>query len=178
MWAVSASSCKGISRLTLTYVHYSIKITLKLGERSASVARPPKWRHVEFVPDITYFKPAGVPLRQLEEVVLTVEELEAIRLKDLEGLEQEPCAERMNISRPTFVRIINTARRKLAEALVKGKAIRIEGGNYQFVQPLKCQDCGNEWKQPQDELDKECPQCHSTNWTPKKMRRGHRHGHS
>lgn len=94
--------------------------------------RPPKWRIVEFLPDVTYFKPAGVPLRQLEEVILTVEELEAIRLKDLEGLEQEECAERMGISRPTFFRIINSARSKIADALVKGKAIRIEGGKYQF----------------------------------------------
>jgi predicted DNA-binding protein (UPF0251 family) len=94
---------------------------------------------VEFLPDITYFKPAGVPLRQLEEVILTVEELEAIRLKDLEGLEQEECAERMGISRPTFFRIINSARSKVAEALVKGKAIRIEGGKYQFS------PAGNRW---------------------------------
>ncbi|AEE90456.1 conserved protein of unknown function [Tepidanaerobacter acetatoxydans Re1] len=142
------------------------------------MARPPKWRHVEFIPDITYFKPAGVPLRQLDEVVLTVEELEALRLKDLEGLEQEPCAERMNISRPTFIRIINSARTKVAEALVKGKAIRIEGGTYQFVRPLKCWDCGNEWSQPQDETSKECPNCHSTNWAPKRMQRGRCHGHN
>ena len=162
----------------MTYVHYSSKITLELGERSVSVARPTKWRHVEFLPDITYFKPAGVPLRQLDEVVLTVEELEALRLKDLEGLEQEPCAERMNVSRPTFVRIINSARNNVAEALVKGKAIRIEGGTYQFVQSLKCGDCGNEWRQPQDETGKECPECQSTNWTPKRMRRGQRHGHN
>jgi len=156
----------------LTYVHYSSKITLELGERSVSVARPPKWRHVEFIPDITYFKPAGVPLRQLDEVVLTVEELEALRLKDLEGLEQEPCAERMNISRPTFVRIINSARMKVAEALVKGKAIKIEGGTYQFVGPLKCWDCGNEWRQAQDETNKECPRCHSTKWGPKRRQWG------
>lgn len=141
------------------------------------MARPPKWRHVEFIPDITYFKPAGVPLRQLEEVIITVEELEALRLKDLEGLEQEPCAEKMNISRPTFIRIINSARSKIAEALVKGKAIRIEGGKYRFVRPSKCGDCGYEWRQPQNDAEQECPECHGTNWSFKK-RKGWCHGHN
>ncbi len=103
-------------------------ITRKRGR----MPRPPKWRRVEFLPEITYFKPAGVQLKQLEEIILTVEELEAIRLKDLEGLEQEECAERMGISRPTFCRIINSARSKIADALIKAKAIRIEGGKYQF----------------------------------------------
>jgi len=54
--------------------------------------RPPKWRRVDFVPEITYFKPAGVPLNSLDEVRLSIEEAEAIRLKDIEGLEQEPCS--------------------------------------------------------------------------------------
>ncbi len=140
------------------------------------MARPPKRRHVEFIPDIIFFKPTGVPLRHLSEVVLTVEELEAIRLRDLEKLEQEPCARRMNISRPTFVRIINSARTKVAEALVKGKAIRIQGGTFQHVRPLKCGECGNEWRQLQDETDMECPVCHSTNWTPRRRHRGRFHG--
>lgn len=77
---------------------------------------------------IDFFKPAGVPLRDLEEVSVTVEELEAIRLKDVEGLEQESCAERMGISRPTYHRILASARAKVAKALVEGKAIRVEGG--------------------------------------------------
>ncbi len=92
--------------------------------------RPPKCRRVEFVPEITYFKPAGVPLVNLEEISLTIEELEAVRLKDLEALEQEQCAEKMQVSRPTFHRILAAARRKIAEALVEGKAIKVEGGNY------------------------------------------------
>jgi predicted DNA-binding protein (UPF0251 family) len=87
-------------------------------------------RRVGFIPDVTYFKPAGVPLRELDEVVLTVEELEAVRLKDHEGLEQEAAAERMQVSRPTFRRILVGARLKIAEALISGKAIRIEGGVY------------------------------------------------
>lgn len=92
--------------------------------------RPPKCRWVEFLPQHTYFKPAGIPLRELEEEVLAVEEVEALRLKDLEGLEQEECAERMQVSRPTFQRILVGARQKLTRALVDGKAIRVEGGNF------------------------------------------------
>ncbi|TDA68340.1 MAG: DUF134 domain-containing protein [Clostridia bacterium] len=92
--------------------------------------RPPKCRRVEFLPQHTYFKPAGIPLRELEEVVLAVEEVEALRLKDLEGLEQEECAERMQVSRPTFQRILVGARQKVSRALVEGKAIRVEGGTF------------------------------------------------
>lgn len=96
--------------------------------------RPPKCRRVEFEPQVTYFKPAGIPKHELEELTLSIEELEAIRLKDKEGLEQEECAEHMQVSRPTFQRILAGARAKLAEALVLGKAIRVDGGNYCFQQ--------------------------------------------
>ena len=133
---------------------------------------------MEFIPDTKLFKPAGIPMRELEEVVLTVEELEAIRLRDVEGLEQEPCAERMNISRPTFVRIINSARTKVAEALVRAKAIRIEGGTYRFVGPFRCGDCGREWRHIRGKIDGECPECHSTNWEPGGMRRQRGNGGS
>ena len=95
--------------------------------------RPPKSRTVEFVPEVTYFKPAGIPLRVLEEVRLSVEEAEAIRLKDLQGLEQEECAGKMNISRPTFQRVLKSAREKVADSLLNGKAIRIEGGNFELA---------------------------------------------
>jgi predicted DNA-binding protein (UPF0251 family) len=97
--------------------------------------RPPKCRRVAFLPETTYFKPAGIPLRVLDEVRLSVEEAEAIRLKDLEGLEQAPGAERMNISRPTFQRVLASARRKIADALLNGKAIKIEGGNFEVAPP-------------------------------------------
>jgi predicted DNA-binding protein (UPF0251 family) len=106
------------------------------------MARPPKSRKVSFLPNLTYFKPAGAPLKDLEEESLRYEELEAIRLKDLQGLEQEACAERMGVSRPTFHRIITSARHKLARALVEGKAIRIEGGNYKLITDhLRCSEC-------------------------------------
>ncbi len=94
--------------------------------------RPPKMRKIAFMPRLTFFKPAGVPLKYLEEISLGFEELEAIRLKDLDGLEQEACAAQMGISRPTFHRIIVQARQKLAQALIEGKAIRIEGGHYRL----------------------------------------------
>jgi len=95
--------------------------------------RQSKCRRVEFLPGVTYFKPAGMPLRTLKEVQVSVEEAEAIRLKDLEGLEQEQGAERMNISRPTFQRVLASARQKMADALLNGKAIRIEGGNFKIA---------------------------------------------
>lgn len=94
------------------------------------MAREPKCRRVEFIPKVTAFKPDGTPLAQLEEVVLKLEELESIRLKDHLSLEQEECAELMGVSRPTFQRILMEGRGKIAAALIEGKAIRIEGGNY------------------------------------------------
>jgi len=85
------------------------------------------------MPGVTYFKPAGIPLRSLEEIHLSVEEAEAIHLKDLEGLEQEEAAEIMNISRSTFQRVLSSARKKIADALLNGKALRIAGGNYELA---------------------------------------------
>jgi predicted DNA-binding protein (UPF0251 family) len=90
--------------------------------------RPVKCRKVGFIPDVLYFKPAGIPMRELDEVDITLDELEALRLADLEGLYQEDAAGHMNVSRQTFANIIASARRKIAEGLVYGKALRIEGG--------------------------------------------------
>jgi predicted DNA-binding protein (UPF0251 family) len=99
------------------------------------MARPRKCRHIRFLPDVRYFKPQGVPMRLLEEVPLTFEEIEAIRLKDLEGLEQKEAASLMKISRPTFQRILTEARNKIANAILNAKAIKIEGGNYKLTGP-------------------------------------------
>jgi predicted DNA-binding protein (UPF0251 family) len=110
--------------------------------------RPIKCRRVDSIPGVTYFKPAGIPLRDLEEVCLSLEEIEAIRLKDLEGLEQEQGAERMNISRPTFQRVLSSARQQIANALINGKAIRIEGGNFEIApRHFKCAN-SHEWAVP------------------------------
>lgn len=94
------------------------------------MVRPKKRRYVAVKPGVTYFKPRGIQLRELEETSLTIEELEAIRLKDLEGLNQEKCSKKMEVSRPTFQRVLTSARRKLADFIVKGKALRIGGGDY------------------------------------------------
>lgn len=111
---------------------------LIIGDREA-MPRPFCPRHVEWTPGVTYFKPAGVPLRLLEEVALTLDELEALRLADLEGLYQEEAADRMKISRPTFGRIVESARRKVADALAHGKALRVQGG---VVAPLAAHGVG------------------------------------
>ena len=85
-------------------------------------------RRIAGRPGATMFKPAGIPMRELEEVVMTLDEFEALRLADLDRLYQEQAAEQMNVSRPTFGRVIESAHHKLADALVHGKALRIEGG--------------------------------------------------
>lgn len=129
------------------------------------MARPPKCRRVEFAPEFTYFKPAGIPKTKLEELILNVEELEAIRLKDREGLEQVDCAERMHISRATFQRILVSARNKIAEAIIEGKAIKVEGGHYCFAKNkrFKCPACQHEFaellKEELLESDVKCPKC-------------------
>jgi len=102
----------------------------------------------------------------LESVGLSVDEFEAIRLKDLEGLEQTAAADSMRISQPTFHRVIEAARKKVADALVNGKAIRIIGGEYMSDanRKFKCLDCGNEWEEPHGrERPDACPGCGSKN---------------
>nr|WP_321410817.1 DUF134 domain-containing protein [uncultured Carboxylicivirga sp.] len=83
-------------------------------------------RHICGKPTITYYKPAGIPLRDIEEIELTLDEYESIRLADFMGLYQEEAAKQMNISRQTFGRIITSAHKKIAEALIKGQAIAIK----------------------------------------------------
>ncbi len=125
--------------------------------------RPRKCRRISYMPGVNYFKPAGIPLRFLEEVRLTLEEAEAIRLKDIEDLDQVACAERMNISRPTFQRILDSARKKIAEALLNGKAIRIEGGNFEMTPLIYMCENGHQWEVPLEKATTEpvqvCPIC-------------------
>jgi len=87
-------------------------------------------RKVSIPPPMEGFKPFGIPMRQLESVVLSIEEFEAVRLADYEDLNQEQAALCMNISRPTFTRLYSKARKHIAKAFVEGKAIIIEGGTY------------------------------------------------
>jgi len=88
--------------------------------------RPRIPRCLQFTPNVYYFKPQGIPLRMLKEVVLLPDELEALKLYEVDGLNQTQAAERMKISQPTFARILERAYQKIAEAVIKGKAIRIE----------------------------------------------------
>lgn len=92
--------------------------------------RPRRCRYVSATPRVTYFKPRGIPLTALEEVCLSVEELETLRLADLEGLTAIEAAQRMRVSRHTFGRTLAAARRTVASALCRGLALRIEGGTY------------------------------------------------
>lgn len=88
--------------------------------------RPRLRRRIRFSPTARFFKPQGIPLRYLEQVELSHEELEALRLKHVKNLDQTKAAEQMNTSQSTFQRILTSAQKKVAEALVKGKSIRIE----------------------------------------------------
>jgi len=90
------------------------------------MARPRRMRRVRGRPNSFYFKPAGIRKFELEEIILEKSEFEALRLKDYLGLEQEDCAKKMEISQPTFHRILIEARKKIGEGIVKGKAIKIE----------------------------------------------------
>jgi predicted DNA-binding protein (UPF0251 family) len=128
------------------------------------MARPEKLRCIAQLPSVGCFKPAGIPANALQGVRLSLEELESIRLKDLEGLEQEKCAQQMHISRPTFHRILESARKKLADALINGKAIRIEGGNFELPhRRFRCGSDGHEWNVPFEimaqRLPLSCPKC-------------------
>jgi len=123
---------------------------VKTGRRGG-LPRPVKPRCVREEPVHGIFKPHGVPLSMLEVVGLSVEELEAMRLADVEGLYHEDAAERMEVSRPTFHRILKEAHRKVAMALVEGKALGIEGGNYVLAgesRVFECVECGHTREEP------------------------------
>ena len=124
--------------------------------------RPKCCRHVNAMPDKTCFCPKGVPIFGLEEVLLTLDEYEAIRLADLEGLYQEQAASLMNISRQTFGRIIGEAHRKIADVLVNGKALKIEGGSVSMkeVERVACNRCRQIFSLDQEARNERiCPHC-------------------
>ena len=87
--------------------------------------RPRLCRKIEFNPNITYFKPQGVPMRELEIVELTAEEIEAYRLRHINDMQQQEAADKMHTSQSTYQRILYSAYKKIADALINGKAIRI-----------------------------------------------------
>lgn len=103
-------------------------------------------------PGVTFFKPQGIPLRSLEHTVITIDEMEAMRLSDFLGLNQEEVAKQMQVSRPTVTRMLARAHKAVADALAHGKAIRIEGGDYRLVgQAMECSFCGHREATPTEE---------------------------
>jgi len=131
------------------------------------MARPVKWRRIEYMPTVLKFSPSDADVSKGVNV-LKFEEIEAIRLKDLEGMEQAECASQMEVSRPTFQRILLSAREKIADSLINGKEIQIEGGHYtRNICPLRCLDCGREWNESLENIEQSqaenpiCPKCHS-----------------
>jgi predicted DNA-binding protein (UPF0251 family) len=116
--------------------------------------RPRKCRKVGFVPDNACFHPQ---LHNKDEVVLSIEEVESIRLSDYLEMEQDLASESMNVSRGTFQRIINSARKKTADALVHGKTIRIDGGHYELSAGRSC--CRRRGSKCEDHAYKKCEEC-------------------
>jgi predicted DNA-binding protein (UPF0251 family) len=127
------------------------------------MVRPLKDRLVAFNPDVSYFKPRGIPLMELEEVILKVDECEAIRLADMMNLSHADAGRRMGVSRATFGRIVQRARKSVADAVINGKAIRIEGGQYRLVSGTRlflCNTCDKSWQEALGTgPPKECPAC-------------------
>lgn len=114
--------------------------------RQVEMPRPRKDRRLRHEPRSAVFKPVGMRLESLECTTLLHEELEALRLADIEGLYQEQAAQEMDVSRSTFQRILTDAHRKVALSLVEGKALHIEGGNFRVAAVRwRCSDCGHSW---------------------------------
>jgi len=129
------------------------------------MVRPAKERKVEKPPKIKGMKPIGVPGNLLDKVSLSIDEYEAIRLSDHEGMDHKAGSEYMNISRPTFTRLIQSAHQKIADAIVNVKDIIIEGGNYSFSKILiRCLECNTVSDIGTEHTDITiCPECDSSN---------------
>lgn len=128
--------------------------------------RPFIMRTIAHCPKVKYFKPVGIPANKLEVVEITFDELEAMRLNDLLGFYYEEAAKKMNISRQTFGIIIEKARKKVIDALINGKMIKIEGGVFKMAENRKfrCFRCGHEWGVPHGTgRPKRCPKCEDLN---------------
>jgi predicted DNA-binding protein (UPF0251 family) len=127
------------------------------------MARPRIFRKISGKPEITCFKPEKEDMDSLEPIEITIDEFEAIRLRDYHDVQQKKSAEIMRISQPTFHRILNSARKKISRALIDGNSIIIVGGEHiTDKERYKCNICGFEWSNPKKEYEK-CPECDSTN---------------
>ena len=126
--------------------------------------RPHKRRFVRAEPNVSYYKPRGIPIGTIDEVVLNVDEYEALRVKDHLDLPQKEAAQQLKISQPTLHRILKSAHSKVADALVNGKALRIEGGPIELpaLRWFRCFTCQNKWSEPFGTgRPNNCPQCDS-----------------
>ena len=124
---------------------------------------PRPFRNRKIMSDIVvdYYKPRGIPMGALSEVVLMPDEYEAIRLADFEEMYQADAAAKMGISRQTFGNIVKSAHKKIAEALIKGKAIKIECSTVKVPDIYTCSECEVKWENHDNETS--CPDCKSEN---------------
>jgi predicted DNA-binding protein (UPF0251 family) len=144
------------------------------------MSKPKKERFVSYPPPAALFRPIGIPSSQLCQVALLLDEYEALRLVDHEGMDQARAAAELGISRATCARILESAHRKVADAMVNGCAIRIEGGHYRFRRNrFRCLNCGTMWESGFEEASgqHECPECEGPNIVDLAARVG-RHGGS
>ncbi len=126
--------------------------------------RPQSNRIIHEPPLFSEFKPLGIKGQDLEQILLTLDEFEAFRLADQLGLSHAEAAEEMEISRSTFTRLIEKSRKKIADFIIQGKLLTIEGGNVHFRRNIiRCQNCGHMFKSRFTDLITECPSCHSNN---------------
>ncbi len=137
--------------------------------------RPEKKRLVNAPPVFNSFKPTGFAKSGLKRVVISLDEYEALRLADYKGLEHKEAAEMMKISRPTFTRLIEKARKKTAEFIIEGAELVIDGGNIHFEgNVIRCKDCGHTFRIKFGDNVKNCPSCKSENLID--IARGYGHG--
>nr|MDO8117897.1 DUF134 domain-containing protein [Candidatus Sigynarchaeota archaeon] len=147
--------------MSTLFIYYLIYFFL------SDVTRPKKVRTIHAGPipqNRTVFKPAGIPFNMLQVSNLTVEEFEAVRLVDLEMKSQVEAAELMEISQPTISRILTSGHMKIADAIVNGKALKIDGGDFKFIfRGFGCIGCKREWEVPEDDAHapEACPYCKS-----------------
>ena len=137
--------------------------------------RPKKRRMVGVPPEFASFKPGGIPAAMLQQQLLTLEEFEAVRLADYLGMGHQEAADEMEIARPTFTRLVEAARHKVATFLMEGRELRIGGGHIHFRHNLlKCSDCGHRFRVTMEQEMKQCPACGSTRLVD--FAGGHGHG--
>jgi len=128
------------------------------------MSRPKNNRIVYEPPSYTEFKPAGVSIKSLEEIQLSLDEFEAIRLADLLGMSHEEAANEMGVSRSTFSRLIVKSRKKIAKYFFEGRLLKVDGGNIHFRKNIiKCSNCGHMFKTDIGTMMKTCPECGSNN---------------